>query len=64
MSGGWRCECGDREHWVVVQYRENRSLFNGGRRTYSEYSEVKCRRCRARWRTKAAYVEGLTVEDW
>lgn len=49
--------------WVVTMYRANASAFNGYHRTQSRYSEVTCRRCGARWRTKALYVERLPVEN-
>ena len=48
-----------REHWLVNVYRANYSAFNGGHRTPSDYSEVRCARCGRVWRTKAAYVEDL-----
>lgn len=65
MSGGLVCRCrygkGRQRfrHWRVVQWMENRSAFNGYRATPSDYSEVECTQCRARWRTKARYVNSL-----
>lgn len=51
-----------RPFWVVTMRNYNVSAFNGNRRTYSEYSEVRCTfgTCHLRWRTKAAYVAGLS----
>lgn len=53
------CQANHREDWAVSVRHANYSTFNGGRRTPSDYSEVVCTRCRRRWRTKAAYVDGL-----
>lgn len=44
---------------VVVHRRCNYSAFNGGRRTPSAYSLVRCLVCGRMWRTKAAYVMRL-----
>jgi hypothetical protein len=56
--------CRDRAHrvagqWVVVTRHGNRSAFNGGRLTWSRYSEVRCLACGCFWRTSARYVETL-----
>jgi hypothetical protein len=59
MSSGRVCRQHGREHWYVVVYRANRSAFNGYRFTPSDYSQVRCAKCGATWRTKAAYVERL-----
>lgn len=68
MSKGHACTCSDilgsyshaqRRAWVVTMRKHNRSRFNGGRRTPSAYSEVRCNTCRAVWRTKAKYVDQL-----
>ncbi|WP_052398055.1 hypothetical protein [Streptomyces sp. NRRL F-5123] len=51
--------CTNRDHrpaWRVEVRKANYSAFNGGRRTPSDYSQVRCGECGARWRTKAAYV--------
>jgi hypothetical protein len=48
------------EHWVVTVRKANYSAFNGGRRTPSDYSEIRCTACPTRWRTKAAYVDQLS----
>ena len=61
MSG---VTCRNRSHrpfWVVTMRNYNQSAFSGYRKTYSEYSEVRCSfaTCRSRWRTKAAYVAAL-----
>lgn len=42
--------------WRVVDRYCNYSAFNGGHRTYSDYSALVCLRCGAHWRTKANYV--------
>jgi len=47
--------------WVVVQYKSNRSAFNGYRLTPSDYSEIRCLKCGNFWRTKARYVERLPM---
>jgi hypothetical protein len=60
VSGGTACR--NRSHrpfWLVLQYRYNCSAFNGGRKTPSDYSTVRCRECDISWRTNAAYVETL-----
>lgn len=61
--GQGRGGCTDRKvhrpSWYVTVRNANYSAFNGGRRTPSEYSEVRCPLCSARWRTKAAYVDEL-----
>lgn len=48
-----------RENWEVLQYMCNHSAFNGGRRTGSAYSSVRCKACGAVWRTKAKYTHTL-----
>lgn len=53
-------DCGS-EDLEVWTYRANYSAFNGYRRTQSEYSEVRCRKCGKIWRTKAAYVDSLPL---
>lgn len=66
------CQCpGKRSErmksWVVRVLHGNYSAFNGYRFTPSDYSEVVCRRCGCRWRTKAAYVDELSknyTEAW
>ncbi len=65
MSGHTKCECGrkrnDHEDLVVIARNENHSAFNGYKRTWSEYSHVRCTRpgCYGDWRTKAKYVDHL-----
>jgi uncharacterized Zn finger protein len=56
MSGGTACKCRPRDI-EVLQRRCNYSAFNGYKRTPSDYSTVRCRKCGAVWRTKAAYVD-------
>lgn len=66
MSSGPKCKCIERRiyplakrNWIVTTYKANYSVFNGGIRTASAYSEVQCHRCGERWRTKGAYVDQL-----
>ena len=47
------------EMWEVTMYKYNASAFNGYHYTPSDYSEVRCKGCKARWRTKAKYVDKL-----
>lgn len=65
--GHARAGCVDRKshrpHWVVTVRKANYSAFNGGRRTPSDYSEVRCPKCSGVWRTKAAYVDDLPDEE-
>lgn len=62
MSGGFACKCDESKkplgerRWFVSDRNCNHSAFNGYRRTWSDYSSIKCGTCRACWRTKAAYV--------
>lgn len=61
MSGGKACICkGSKEekakNWEVKTYKGNNSVFNGGRFTRSDYSEMHCNACGFWWRTKAAYA--------
>lgn len=49
------CDAGPIQ-WRVVQFRSNRSAFNGYRETPSSYSELQCQACGATWRTNAGYV--------
>lgn len=68
MSGGTSCGCAEREKpvalrdWRVTARRSNQSAFNGYHWTPSDWSAVRCRQCRAMWRTRAKYVEGLRDE--
>lgn len=58
--GGTTCRVrGHRKSWYVTVRRANYSAFNGGRRTPSTYSEVRCSDCPTVWRTKAKYVDVL-----
>lgn len=68
MSANIPCRCsGTREekskNWVIRQYKENRSAFNGYHPTPSDYSAIHCTKCLAGWRTKARYVQDLPMED-
>ena len=68
MSGGRACSCAERSkpaaqrNWTVLALRSNHSAFNGYRLAESDYSEVRCATCGARWRTKAAYVADLFLD--
>lgn len=67
MSGGQACRCRpkDRAAWQVLCLRHNHSAFNGYHWTDSDYSRVRCQECNAHWRTTAAYVDTLPVQqDW
>ncbi len=58
MRQGTACEHKPRPAHIVVTMRcYNRSAVNGYRWTPSDYSEVRCLTCGARWRTKAAWVD-------
>lgn len=60
MSGGKACRTrAHKPRWLVITYRANYSAFNGGQRTDSDYSAVKCGECGRVWRTKGAYVDTL-----
>lgn len=63
MSASVPCSCKAalcaKDNWRVVQRNCNHSAFNGGHRTPSDYSEVRCLKCNGRWRTKASYVDKL-----
>jgi hypothetical protein len=48
-----------RTHWRVTVREANYSAFNGGHRTPSAYSAIRCSKCGRVWRTKAAYVKTL-----
>lgn len=48
-----------RPTWGVDVRYANYSTFNGGRRTPSAYSQVRCGTCGCVWRTKADYVSSL-----
>ena len=59
-----RAACADTTHTWVVDHREhNHSAFNGGHRTASDYSQVRCITCGRAWRSKAAYVAALPDRD-
>lgn len=66
MSQGVSCKCdpklttaGKVTFWRVVQRNCNHSRFNGSRKTWSDYSEIHCLKCRRFWRSKAEYVSAL-----
>jgi hypothetical protein len=69
VSGHYGCRNPDhRQWWRVSVYKANYSAFNGYHRTPSDYSEVVCIAADApalctKWRTKAAYVDGLPMYD-
>lgn len=58
MSGGLSCKC-DAPILVVTMRKANYSAFNGYHYTPSDYSQIKCRRCGATWRSKAKFVQRL-----
>jgi hypothetical protein len=51
-----------RPRWYVQVRRANYSAFNGGHRTPSAYSAIRCSECGSCWRTKAKYVDTLPDE--
>lgn len=61
------CQCPEKSkpvelrRWEILQYRCNCSAFNGGQKTPSDYSEIKCIGCGNIWRTKAAYVDKIAA---
>ena len=62
-AGSYHCTCthflnrqAQFDAWRIVHFKCNHSVFNGGRRTHSDYSQIHCTVCRRRWRTKAGYV--------
>ncbi len=55
------CICLTRTYWRIVQFQCNHSKFNGGRYAASDYSEIVCLECRRHWRTKAKYVDTLSM---
>lgn len=60
MSQGIACRVrGHRDAWAVLVRNANYSAFNGGRRTPSAYSSIRCSKCPTVWRTKATYVKHL-----
>jgi len=63
---GCRCLNQPSEHWVVVHFHRARiSNPNPNARpryTYSNYSTIRCKKCRVWWRTAAKYVEKLPRE--
>ena len=64
-SKGDTCRAKDHRHVVVVR-NGNYSAFNGYRRTYSDYSEIRCVQTLKVWRAKGKYVGSLpdaTTED-
>lgn len=68
MSGGVACICeghsqAKQSNWVITQYKQNRSAFNGYHPTPSDYSEVRCKVCQGVWRTKARYVDDLPLQE-
>ncbi len=72
MSGGKACCCEEpfkerMKNWVIRHYKHNHSYFNAGPRGAeypSDYSTIFCKKCHQLWRTKAKYVEKLTIEEW
>lgn len=69
MAVSFSCKCAERgkivrdRKWTVLDYRCHYSAFNGYRRTYSDYSTVRCEECGAVGRTKARYVDVLMMRE-
>jgi hypothetical protein len=65
MSSGGACKCRPRDVDVIMR-NGNRSAFSGYHWTPSAYSAVRCLKCGAIWRTKAAYVRQApdAPNDW
>lgn len=67
MSGGKKCSCAEKQKplkkraWVVTMYLcfWSRGCIGGEHRRASRYSEITCYACRARWRSRGAYVKKL-----
>lgn len=64
MATTRRCRCGGSwqrrlRHWVVTQ---RNYVVIEGKQLSSKYCELKCRRCRGKWRTNRGYVS--TLPDW
>lgn len=66
MKGGISCKCSKtieerRKNWEIVNYKCNYSSFESPKNGYhpSDYSDLKCKKCSAMWRTKAKYVDKL-----
>lgn len=72
MSQGEACKCAESKKpvseraWDVTTRRANYSAFNGYHYTPSNYSAVRCKVCRASWRTNAKFVDRLpdAPKDW
>lgn len=56
--GAFSCSASQGE-WVVDHRNCNHSAFNGYNETPSRWSQIRCIRCGAIWRSKAAYVDKL-----
>lgn len=67
MSQGAKCHVHTRAEFRRAHVRHNHSAFNGYHQTYSPYTEVVCigdvngMTCRHRWRSRAAWVDGLPL---
>lgn len=48
--------------WLVVRRNSRCSAFEGYRHAWSPYSDVRCEKCGAYWRTKAKFVSLLKDE--
>lgn len=71
----WSCLCSERHRpfekdlpvgsndrprqWFVLRRNYSVSAFNGGNREWSDFSDIECRVCGARWRSRALYVDYL-----
>lgn len=69
MSGGRKCCCEEsvkpllKRNWSVIQYKYNQSAFNGYKYTPSDWSGLRCNRCKAHWRSRAEYVDKLFFRE-
>lgn len=60
MSAGVACRVrAHRGLWRVTVRKANYSAFNGGRRTPSAWSQLRCPACSTSWRSKGAYVDNV-----
>jgi hypothetical protein len=68
MSGGKGCTCEVKDHknWVVTRRNQNNSYFEApkGQAHYSNYSDVRCKKCHALWRCKCKYILELPDGDF
>ena len=69
MSGGRSCQCPESKKpiaeraWRIIDYKCNYSAFSGYRQTASDYSKLRCSKCRTIWNTKANYVDHVLMQS-